>query len=245
MSSCNAHIYPRITTHRGKPGYRSLTLTRSSHNPQHILNGVKEFTKHLDCNQQGHKKDFVRIYKRWISVETTNDADQLKDLRTDLVSAMGALDGFFFYKSLTANWRGQGNKAVMKLKFEGNIFSAGHCGYDARLRIQSKEDPKGLTSTRDGRTTIFIDAFKNGIPRTTMDIFETLLHEIAHAIFQEFNMWECESCNLSDPAVLGSYGHGLVWVGLFEHMRDTMRSWDRVLNNFSTDDLVWMHHWKP
>lgn len=241
MSSCNAHIYPRITTHRGKPGYRSLTLTRFSHNPQHILNEVKKFTRHLDYIQQGHMKKFVEIYKRWISVETTNDADQLKDLRKDLVSAMGALDGFFFYKSLTANWHGQG----MELKFEGNIFSAGHCGYDACLSMQNKEDPTGLTSTDDGRTTIFIDAYENGVPRTIMDIFETLLHEIAHAIFQQFRTWECESCNLSDPAVLGSYGHGLVWVGLVKHMRDTIRSWDWALNNFFTEDLAWMHHWKP
>lgn len=245
MSSCNAHIHPMITIYPDEQEYRSLTLTRFSHNPQHILNEVKTFTRHLDYIQQSHMRNFVQIYKRWISVETTGDADQLNDLRKDLVFAMGALDGFFFSRTLTAGWHGQGNEAILGLKFEGNIFFEGHCGYDAGLRIQNKRVPKGLTSTRDGLTTIFIDAFGNGVPRTIMDIFETLLHEIAHAIFQQFRTRECESCNISDPAVLGSYGHGLVWVGLVQHMRDTIRSWDRVLNNFFTEDLEWMHHWKP
>lgn len=175
-------------------------------------------------------------------METPNDLDELRD---DLQSAMEVLDEFFFYDSLTVDWSGQGKIAIKELKIEGNIFSEGHDGHETFLRTVSKTFPWGVADYVQGQTTIYIDAFVNGSPRTIKSIFEILVHEMAHAIFLSLVRRGCGSPDISGPAVLGRYGHGLVWVGMAEHMRDTIRSWDTVLKNFYSEDLEWLHNWKP
>lgn len=222
------------------PAHRSLRLIELSHKPQDILNEVTGFTWPPNYTQEDHKREFVRCYKDWKGMETPNDAEDFQELQRDLRSAMRALDGFFFNEVLSAYRRVRINEFFKELKLEGNIFSKGHDGHDAFLRTQNRTFPLGICESRNGQTTIYIDALQYGVPRSIESIFETLVHEMAHAIFQSFANQRCVYCNTSDPAVLGTRGHGLVWVQMAEHMRDTIQSWDDSLAKFyNTDDIRW------
>lgn len=249
MSNCEAYPRPKIRTRRGSnsslPPYRALWGENVLYKPQGILDEVKRYTREPNHLQRRFKRDFVSVYQDWMGMETPNDAGELDDLRDDLQFVMEALDEFFFYGTLTGDWYEQGKKPVKELKIEGNIFCKGHVGHNTFLRTEGKKFPRGVADYIHGQTIIYIDAFENGSPRTVKSIFETLVHEMAHAIFQSFLRWGFGSYNTSDPAVLGRHGHGLVWVGMAEHMRDTIRSWDAVLKNFYPEDLAWMHNWKP
>lgn len=245
MLSCEKHPFPVGRDHCGSmpnaPAYRSMRLIKLSRKPREILNKVKRYTSQPNYNQEDHKRDFVRCYQLWKGMRAPNDAEKLQELQRDLRSAMKALGGFFFHEVLTANWHVQGKTAFKELKLEGNIFSKGHVGHYELLRTQDMTIPMGLcVPDADGQTTIYIDAFRNGNPQYIESIFETLVHEMAHAIFQSFKYRGCGNCNISNPAVLGTHGHGLVWVGMVEHMKDTIRTWDNALAKFyDTDDIRW------
>lgn len=243
MPICNSHPIPKIKYYCSldRDVYKSLRLFQWSHKPQDILDAVKSLTKQPDYLQQLSKEEFVYFYRKWIGMETPKDVQQLQDLNRDLGTAMEALDVFFVAGSLTMPLRyGKHGKAVAYLKVQNNVFGVGQPGYQAYLRT-GPPMPLGMTAMSDGSTTIFIDTLKNGSPTTVKSIFENLVHEMAHAIFDSFACGGADCMReANSPSIFGQRGHGDLWVELAEHMTNTIQTWDSDLADFyNTNDIRW------
>lgn len=173
-------------------------------------------------------------------METPSDFYQLEELNDDLEFAMEALDAVFFAGSLTRpTLYAQHGVRLVDLQVQNNIFDEGEPGHRVYLDIGLPLLRGAASSRGDGRTTIFIDTLKNGSPRTVESIFETLVHEMAHAIFLSF---ACGGTNCQraaiHPSILGQIGHGDKWVEMAEHMRDTIQTWHHDLAHFyNTNDI--------
>lgn len=245
MSSCKSHPIPSIRNNRASISSdlcRSIRLIKRSHKPQDILDVVKRLTVQPDYFQQKYKSNFVECYQNWIGMETPDDVHRLEELKGDLQMAMQALDAFFFAGSLTRpRPYGKYGRPVADLKVQNNIFAMGQPGHRAYFKT-GQPLPLGLASPKgDGRTTIFIDTLRNGSPMTVESTFETLVHEMAHAIFLSFACGgaDCKR-EAKSPRILGQRGHGNMWLEMAEHMRNTIQTWDEDLADFySTDDLRW------
>lgn len=233
MSSCHWHRNPYNLS------MRSLDFRKNLHRPQDILDEVKYFTYEPNQHQINGKRDFVDIYIEWAGMKTVDDVDWLDKLSKALDFAMKALDAFFFANSLTRDLNGEGVNSTADLKFEANIFAKGRSGHGKYPRAKP---PLGLVADNRGRTTIYIDAFDNGAPQHVTEVFDTLVHEMAHAVYRLFACWGCERCSLSDPAVLGQKGHGLLWVEMMKLMMTEIQSWDEDLSNFMSIEEIMRHH---
>lgn len=243
MPSCNCHpihtewIYPFSDP---EIFYRSLMLTKRSHKPHDILHEVKGLTRQPDYRQQQAREEFVELYQNWIGMRTPNDVQQLKNFKRDLTNAMQALDVFFFSGCLTRPFPyGESGEPIAELKVQDNIFGMALLpGHQAFLNT-GLPLPLGTASWTGESTTISIDTLKNGSPATVESIFETLVHEMAHAIFLSF---ACGGTNCqraaTHPSILGQIGHGDKWVEMAEHMRDTIQTWHHDLAHFyNTNDI--------
>lgn len=246
MPSYSSHHVPVIKNRRGpipeKQRYRSLELIELSHEPEDILDMVKRLTMQPDHFQRYYKRKFVETYQDWIGMKTPTDYGQLKELIDDLTFAVEALDAFFFAGSLTRPYPYSCHGArLTNLQIQDNVFSEGKPGHQVYLDI-GLPVLLGATSPRGGGwTTIFIDTLRNGSPRTVKSIFETLVHEMAHAIFDSFACGGADCTNeATNPWMLGRHGHGDMWVEMAEHMRNTIQTWDDDLADFyNTDDIRW------
>jgi len=226
------------------PDFRSLNLTRVSHQPKDILDVVKQFTRQINNTRLLYKEVFVVIYKIWTRMEMSDDQGRFDDLTRHLNIAMKTLDGFFFGGLLTGigpfSDRGGG---VTVLKTANNIFAEGQIGHALFLRT-GLAAIRGLTApTLDGKTFIYIDTSRGDIPKSMKDILETLVHEMAHAIYLSFSC-RCARCQYDSgrSEVLGQQGHGRLWKEMAEHMRDTIQSWDCHLEDFLDGDKIEWHH---
>ncbi|KAI7779410.1 hypothetical protein LA080_000890 [Diaporthe eres] len=194
-----------------------------------------------DYHQQQGKKRFVKSYQNWVGMETPNDVQQLEDLYSDIQIAMEALDTFFFRRHLTRLSPNEEHyeMPVADLKVQNNIFVMGQPGHQAYLGIGLPLLLGAAARMSDGRVTIFIDTLVNGSPRSVESIFETLVHEMAHAIFHSFACRRGDCTRIATrPGILGQYGHGDMWVGMAEHMKNTIQGWDKDLAHFyNTDDI--------
>lgn len=220
-----------------------LTLAPEAHTPQAVLNTVKTFTSLCSYHPcLNVVTEFVTIYKRWMGRRSHDDLNQLIT-SGDIRVAMNALDtaffgGAFFGRPIghSCSWDNF-DPALEELHIEGNIFAKGHKGYavSPNARALGMVDPLG-----NGKVAIYINAFyPDGSPRTIESILETAVHEMAHAIFESFAC-QCQSCNWSDPTVLGKKRHGRLWMEMAQHMRNTIRSWDEAMNDFyDLNDILW------
>lgn len=230
-------------THFDEWTYKVLNLTPQAHTPQAVLDTVKTFTSLFSYHPRTDDvPKFVRIYKRWIG---RSSHDDLKQLITsgDIHGAMSALDTAFFGGAFFGRPIGPSSSwdnfepALNELHIEGNIFAKGHKGY----AVNPNGTALGLAQyLGNGQVAIYIEAFhRDGSPRGLETILKTAVHEMAHAIFQGFAC-RCQSCNWSDPMVLGKKGHGRLWMEMAEHMKNTIGSWDEVLNDFyDLNDILW------
>ncbi|KAG6364327.1 hypothetical protein INS49_005928 [Diaporthe citri] len=221
----------------------STPTSRLAHKPQDIWDEVARLAN-LPLSLRNiyfARRIFVAVYKHWNGRNTHDDIRQLLD-SGELHLAMTALDFHFFGRALTGTTQTRNWPALAELHVEGNIFAEGHIGH----AVRSESAAHALVHPSEhGKSTIYIDAFHlDGSPQTPKELLEILVHEMAHAAYDSFAC-RCKSCNDSDPEVLGGYGHGRLWVKLVEHMRDTIRSWDKALEDFYTEDLEWMHNWEP
>lgn len=220
--------------------YRSLDLTPLAHEPKDILREVKRLTRQPDYLQEIYKRRFVQYYRKWIGMRTPHDVYQLDELKRDLQMAMHALDAFFFAGSLTRPsryaWHGV---RLLDMQVQDNIFGKGKPGHQVYLDIGLPVISGAACPTVDGRTTIYIDTLQNGSRTMVEIIFETMVHEMAHAIFHSFACRRGDCTRIATrPEILGQIGHGDLWVGMAEHMRDTIQSWDVDLADFyNTDDI--------
>lgn len=240
------HPRPQIRYLRGSipsdSNFRSLGLLAKSHEPGDICTGVESFAGSPDHIQDRHKDEFVKIYKRWIYMKTppAGGAQEL-DLEEDLQSAMEVLDGFFFAGCLTRPppYEMYGD-CLTDLEVQRNIFAEGQTGHQAYLESGGGLMPHGISSPRGGGwTTIYIDTYNDGYPRTVKSVFETLVHEMAHAVFLSFtcdNMC-CRYMAIS-PAILGQHGHGDMWARMAHFMTRTIQQWDAELANFDNRDHI-------
>lgn len=214
-----------------------LGLSEMAHRPRCILDAVKKFTSTPDNVQLAARDRFVSLRKAWGFRFTGGSDDQ--ELHDVVRDAAVALDTYFFARSLTFIPPGADSAALEAIHVDRNIFEVGHIGH----HVVTPEDGHiyGMTDGY-GQTTIYIDAMHKGGPLAIKSIFETLVHEMAHAIYNCFAC-ECESCDQEDPRVLGPGGHGRLWVKLMEHMRDTIRSWfnDLPPGDFLAEDLERIH----
>lgn len=220
--------------------HRSLELTEVSHKPQAIMDEVKRFTWQPDHVQEGYKRDFVTFYQRWLGMRVPKDAKQLKKFNQGLQWAMEALDAFFFAGCLTRPppYSRYGSRLV-DLQVQKNVFGMGEPGYQSYLSIGVPVLLGAASHFGGGLTTIFIDTFQNGSPRTIETILETLVHEMAHAIYFSFAC-DAPGCKglAAHSRILGQRGHGRLWMQMAEYMRDTIQTWDYSLANFyNTDDI--------
>lgn len=244
MSGRKEHLHPQFfTTHFDEWTYKVLNLAPEAHTPQAVLDAVKTFTSLYSNDRRTLSiAEFIKIYKRWVG---RSSHDDLKQLITsgDFHGAMAVLDcvffcGAFFGRAFVPNspWN-KHETALRGLHIEGNIFAKGHKGY----AVSPNDTAWGLVQPLgNGQVAIYIDAFHpDGSPQTLENILETVVHEMAHAIFEVFAC-RCQSCNWSDAMVLGKNGHGRLWMEMAEHMRNTIRSWDEALNDFyDLDDIIW------
>lgn len=216
---------------------KSLKFIKSSHQPRDILNVVQQFTNTNNSVQEVHARSFVRMYKHWAGKDRSNV--KLGDAGcsgsgeyNDLWITMDVLDAYFFGESLRVD-----------LKMEDDIFAKGHVGHDVRVRAGGTRTSIGLTEYKvDGRVIIYIDSSPKRHP-TTKAVLEMLVHELAHAVYRPFTCrcTFCYSANQSSENI-GRHGHGKLWVKMAEHMRDTIRNWDKDLANFMDgNDIEWHH----
>lgn len=216
-------------------------MTPVAHDPQDILDEVVNlgYLNPALHNAYVARDLVVAICRAWGGHNTHNYLRRLL-ASGHIGDALVALDIYFFGGALTGTTPTRSWPALSELYVEGNIFAEGHRGH----AVRPDHAAHGMVSSSErGKTVIYIDAFRpDGCPHTFKEILETLVHEMAHAIYKSFG---CRNCNHLDPRVLGPHGHGLLWVKLVEHMRNTIRSWDKALEDFFTEDLVWMHYWKP
>lgn len=217
-------------------------MTPLAHNPQDIMDEVANLASlPLHLHNISFARDlFVEIYRAWNGRNTHDDLRQLLN-SGQIRTAMRALDIYFFGKALTSTTPTRNWTALKDLHVEGNIFAEGHKGH----AVRPNQRAFGVIDFSErGEATIYIDAFSpDGSPRTTKQILETLVHEMAHAIYGSFAC-ECQSCDGTDPEVLGPNGHGRLWVQLLERMRDTIRSWDEALGDFYDEDLEWYERYE-
>lgn len=208
-------------------------LTPLAHTPQDVFETVTSLAR---LSPRAHNVSlakwlFVTIYKQWSGRNTHDDMRQLLD-SGHIRAAMDALDTYFFGKALTIRTPERNWSALGEIHVEGNIFAEGHIGHAVRPDAPAH----GLVAgTWRGDTVMYLDAFDlDGSPRTIKQLLETLVHEMAHALYESF---ACRGrcCNQLDPEVLGVDGHGRLWVELVGHMRDTIRSWDKTLEDFYDD----------
>lgn len=168
---------------RYDPEELTLCLSGLNHRAREILSQVKRFTGTPNSVRSQAKDEFVTLYKFWKGWKMRGENDQ--GLYLGVVrAALEALDAYFFARSLTYIPPTKFLAALEGLHVEGNIFSVGHEGYETRLKVPESWNVAGLTHGR-GYTTIYIDAFMNGRPQTIKSVLEILVHEMAHAIYQE------------------------------------------------------------
>lgn len=228
------------TRHR----YRSLELRPETHGPEEIMCKVKELTQHPDDIQMYYQREFVRIYKKWLRKETPIYDGRPNTLSEDLQSAMEALDGFFFAGSLTRPAPyGMYGYPIANLEAQDNIFCEGEPGHQAYLGIGRPVLSGAASAEGGGWTTIYIDTLENGCPRTIKSILETLVHEMAHAIYIAFacDGTECQQV-ASRPHAIGRRGHGRLWVQMAELMRTAIRGWDDDLADFYDTNEIRLHN---
>lgn len=205
---------------------------------------VKELTQHPDDIQTYYQREFVTIYKRWKSEETPIYDRRPNTLNEDLQSAMKALDGFFFAGSLTRPAPyGMYGDPIANLEVQDNIFCEGEPGHQAYLGIGRTVLLGAARPEGAGWTTIYIDTLECGCGRTVKSIFETLVHEMAHAIYISFacDGTECQQ-EASRPGAIGQRGHGRLWVQMAELMRTAIRGWDDDLADFYNTDEIRRHN---
>ncbi|KAI7779411.1 hypothetical protein LA080_000891 [Diaporthe eres] len=208
-------------------------MTPLAHTPQDVLETVRSLAR---LSPRVHNVSFaqwmfVKIYKQWSGRDTHDDMRQLLD-SGHIRSAMVALDTYFFGKALTITTLERNWAALGELYVEGNVFGEGHIGHALRPDAPAY----GLVAgSWRGDTAMYLDAFDlDGSPRTIKELLGTLVHEMAHALYESF---ACRGrcCNQLDPEVLGVDGHGRLWVDLVKYMRDKIRSWDKTLEDFYDD----------
>lgn len=205
-------------------------MTPLAHTPQDVFETVTSLAR---LSPRAHNVSFARwlfvmIYKQWSGRDTHGDMRQL--LASGHVrTAMEALDTFFFGRALTMTTPERSWPALGQFYVEGDVFGKGHIGHAVRPDAPAY----GLVAgSWRGDTAMYLDAFElDGSPRAIKGLLETLVHEMAHALFESFAC-RCPRCNQFDPKVLGHDGHGRLFVALVRHMRDTIRGWDKTLEDF-------------
>lgn len=227
---------------RYNPAELTLGLRIQAHKPQYVLEMVKRLANTPNSARDHDKECFIFIYKTYQNW-TLDDFHQA--LYPDYVQrTMDLLDSYFFARSLTDKPLTRGWAALTGLYVEANVFAEGGRGHQERLELPRELNVAGLASGRGGRTTIFIDALDNGVPRTFKSIVEILVHEMAHAIYMSFAC-NCVDCNTGGPEVLGyshMRGHGLLWVEMMEHMMFEIQSWHEDLSDFLSIEEIMRHH---
>lgn len=225
-----AHTPPKID-HTGK---KWIKFNHFSHLPYDILSVVKQFTNSEDIFQMKLRTAFVNLYKSAALKDRSKpnlEVGGFGGLSEDesLRSAMEFLLPYFFGKSMHAD-----------LQFEDDIFAEDHIGYGLHAETGATLGCAKITDS--GRAIIYIDSSLKRHP-TMVSLLETLVHELAHTVYDSFTC-DCKSCERTNRSskIIGRLGHGKLWVKMMEHMRDTIRSWDRDLATFMDNgDIEWQH----
>lgn len=229
------------------PGKLTLGLSTGAHTPRCILGMVQSLTNTPNTFlSRAAKNLFVLLYNE--NKHLTTDQLNQEGLNRVVINATVFLDIFFFAGSATYTPSTGGPAALEGPYIEGNIFEVNHVGYHVGSRYYARQkapNMRNLNGLASGKTPtiIYIDAFKKGVPRTIKNVFEILVHEMAHAIFHSYGCW-CDRCRGSGRDALGADGHGLPWVELMIHMRSEIQTWHEDLADFISLDDIWRHYHK-
>lgn len=250
MKNSGGHKTPTIQS-RDDARYRgelTLSLSATAHTPRCILDMVQSLTNTPNLSRSLPKEEFLRLYDEFQRDTTDFFSGELLSWIVQVATA--DLDAYFFGRSLTYTPSTGGQAALEGPYIEGNIFEVNHIGYHVGCRYyagQKNPNVRNLNGLTSGKTPtiIYIDAFKKGVPRTIKSIFETLVHEMAHAIFRSYGC-ECNRCrgSGSEQDSIGPDGHGLPWVELMIHMRSEIQTWHEDLADFISMDDIWRHYHK-
>lgn len=204
---------------------RLLQFQRRSYQPQPLLQRTKEFF------QQEEPLVGDRILARYTFVKVFKSLEfSLNPTESHLRMLLHSLDTFFFSSLLTG-----GQDPIVRFKFGEDIFKQ----YQSFRRGQDihwgRATPEG--SIWDYRVLISVEAIRPGpwegcfVRRSSMDVLQTLVHEMAHAHLLLFSC-HCWSCKME----IGPTGHGAVWQELRQAMFMEIRTWDPSLFDFYIKD---------
>lgn len=208
---------------------RLLPLQLRSYQPQPLLQRTKEFFQReevIDGNQTLARCIFVRI--------CTSPEFGRSPTESQLRLLMQSLDTYFFSGLLTG-----GQDPIVRLESREDIFRQFLTYRDGQMLYWGLTSPDNNgANVWDYRMKIEVEAseprpwWEGGtVRRDSMDVLQTLVHEMAHAYLMLFSC-PCWSCRME----LGPTWHGSVWQELKQAMYMEIRRWDPALQGLYIND---------
>lgn len=200
---------------------RLLPFQRRSYQPQPLLQRTKEFFQQeepLVGDRIWARYSFVRIFK--------SREFRLNPTESKLLKLLHCLDTFFFSSLLT-----RGQDPIVRFNFGDDIFEQFEKFREGQSITWGRTRSEG--NIWDYRMQIKVEASEPSpwegclVRRSSMDVVQTLVHEMAHAYLFLFSC-PCWSCRME----IGPTGHGAVWQELKQAMCMEIRTWDPSLRDF-------------